>query len=264
MADELVLSEPRDGVLVLTFNRPDRLNAWTEELGRRYYDLLEEAEADPDVRVVVVTGAGRGFCAGADFERLQGLAGGERGGGDRPRDTRTNIFPTTLSKPIIAAINGPCAGLGMVLALMCDIRFAAEQAKFTTAFAHRGLIAEYGISWVLPKLVGLGNAMDLLLSSRTFTGDEAARLGLVNRALPGERLMDEVLAYARGLAERSSPASMAAIKRQLWGDWDTNLKSSEAEAMRLMVKSFERPDFAEGVKSFLEKRLPDFPGLPTP
>ncbi|MER6949688.1 enoyl-CoA hydratase-related protein [Nonomuraea sp. NPDC000554] len=255
---ELVLSSVAQGVLTLTFNRPDSLNAWTDAIGRRYFDLLEQAEKDPSVRVIVVTGAGRGFCSGADFTTLSAIRSGSY---DETPDPRPNTFPTTIRKPVIAAVNGACAGLGMVHALVCDLVFTAAEAKWTTAFPRRGLIAEYGLSWVLPRLVGQQRAMDLLLSGRVFTGAEAYELGLVNRAVPGESLMEEVLAYARELAVHSSPASMAVIKRQVWNDWDVTLEESAKTAVREMLASFERPDFGEGVASFLERRDPDFPAL---
>ncbi len=164
---DVVLSEIDGGVLTLTFNRPERLNAWTDALGTRYFDLLTQAEADPAVRVIVVTGAGRGFCAGADFQTLTALQDGTL---EALTERRVHTFPTTIRKPIIAAVNGACAGLGMVHALVCDLVFTAAEAKWTTAFSRRGLIAEYGLAWVLPKLIGQGRALDLLLSGRTFTG----------------------------------------------------------------------------------------------
>jgi enoyl-CoA hydratase/carnithine racemase len=255
---DLVLSSLDESVLTLTFNRPDRLNAWTDAMGRRYFDLLEEAERDPDVRVIVVTGAGKGFCAGADFQTLAALQDGSY---DEEPDKRPNTHPTTIRKPIIAAVNGACAGLGMVHALVCDLVFTAAEAKWTTAFARRGLVAEYGLAWILPKLVGQAKSMDLLLSGRTFSGAEAGEIGLVNRVVPGERLLEEATAYARELAMHSSPASMAVIKRQVWGDWQASLDDSASEAVRLMLESFGRPDFAEGVASFLERRIPAFPPL---
>jgi enoyl-CoA hydratase/carnithine racemase len=255
---DLVLPSLDKGVLTLTFNRPDRLNAWTDAMGRRYFDLLEDAERDPEVRVIVVTGAGKGFCAGADFQTLAALQDGTY---DEVPDKRPNTHPTTIGKPILAAVNGACAGLGMVHALVCDLVFTAAEAKWTTAFARRGLIAEYGLAWILPKLIGQARSMDILLSGRTFTGTEAGRLGLANRVVPGELLLEETVAYARELAAHSSPASMAVIKRQVWGDWQKSLDDSATEAVRLMAESFGRPDFAEGVASFLERRAPSFPPL---
>ncbi|MFI7421113.1 enoyl-CoA hydratase-related protein [Nonomuraea sp. NPDC049684] len=255
---ELVLSSSDRGVLTLTFNRPDTLNAWTDAMGRRYFDLLAEAEKDPDVRAIVVTGAGKGFCAGADFRTLAAI---QTGSYDETPDPRPNTFPTTVGKPIIAAVNGACAGLGMVHALVCDLVFTAEDAKWTTAFPRRGLVAEYGLSWVLPRVMGQQRAMDVLLSGRVFSGREAYELGLANRAVPGESLLEQAQEYARELAVHSSPASMAVIKRQVWHDWDVTLEESARKAVHEMLASFGRPDFAEGVASFLERRPPDFPAL---
>ncbi|MFE3449068.1 enoyl-CoA hydratase-related protein [Nonomuraea sp. NPDC059194] len=255
---EPVLSSIDQGVMTLTFNRPERLNAWTDAMGRRYFDLLEQAEKDPAVRAVVVTGAGRGFCSGADLQTLDAI---RSGGYDEEPDPRPNTYPTTIRKPIIAAVNGACAGLGMVHALMCDLVFTADDAKWTTAFPRRGLVAEYGLSWVLPRLMGQQRAMDVLLSGRVFTGAEAYAMGLVNRAVPGDELAAVAWEYARELAAHSSPASMDVIKRQVWGDWDRTLEESARAAVREMLASFGRPDFAEGVASFLERRAPRFPPL---
>ncbi|MFC6086598.1 enoyl-CoA hydratase-related protein [Sphaerisporangium aureirubrum] len=252
---ELVLSSLDEGVLTLTFNRPDRMNAWIEPMGRRYFDLLDEADRDPAVRVIVVTGAGRAFCAGADFQTLDAIQDGSY---DEEPDKRPATHATTVRKPVIAAVNGACAGLGMVHALVCDLVFTAEEAKWTTAFARRGLIAEYGLAWLMPKLIGQAKAMDLLLSARTFPGAEAAALGLAVRALPAADLLRETLAYARELAVHSSPTSMSIIKRQVWGDWQKTLDVSATEAAHLMRDSFARPDFAEGVASFVERRPPAF------
>ena len=166
-----VLYDVRDHVALITLNRPEKLNAWTPAMSAGYREALDNATADSDVRVLVLTGAGRGFCAGADLELLGGLAetGARVGGGDREPAQMEPAVP----KPVIAAVNGPCAGLGFVRAMFCDIRFAAAGAKFTTAFARRGLVAEYGLSWLLPRIVGLGRANDLLLTSRVVLAEEA-------------------------------------------------------------------------------------------
>ncbi len=269
---ESVLMEIQDAVAVLTLNRPDRLNAWTPELQTRYFDLLDECAADRNVRAIVVTGAGRGFCAGADMQSLQTLAGDSAddqvgsgaaaGNGAEPAavDERPVRYPLSIPKPMIAAINGPCAGIGLVLALMCDLRFAAAEAKFTTAFARRGLVGEHGISWLLPRLVGPAHALDLLLSGRVVLGTEAAELGLINRAVKAD-VLEAALEYAGELTRECSPASMAAIKRRVYADLEASLPESVDEANRLMGESFGASDFAEGVQSFLERRPPKFAPL---
>jgi enoyl-CoA hydratase/carnithine racemase len=261
---EVVLREIADGVAVLTLNRPERLNAWTPEMGSRYFDLLDDCAGRDDVRAIVVTGAGRGFCAGADIADLEAIGDGAVDGSERRSDRRLQTHPLTIPKPIIAAINGPCAGIGLVLALMCDVRLAAVDAKLTTAFARRGLVAEHGISWILPRLVGPARALDLLLSARVVLGAEAAELGLVNRAGDRDAVVDEALAYAGELAALSAPSSMAAIKRRVYADLDGDLDAAVAEANRLMGESLGAPDFVEGVKSFVERRDPRFAPLAAP
>jgi enoyl-CoA hydratase/carnithine racemase len=260
-ATDVVTRDVRDGVAVLTLNRPDRLNAWIPAMQVRYFDLLEEAAADPEVKAIVVTGAGRGFCAGADMEALQSLGSGESSSGDASADDRPQTFPLTIPNPVIAAVNGPAAGLGLVMALMCDIRFAASGAKLTTAFARRGLIAEHGISWVLPRLVGSAHALDLLFSGRVVLAEEAAAMGLVNAVHPGEELLDRTLGYARELATWSSPTSMAVMKRQVYEHMERGAAEALDESNQLMTESFEREDFAEGVASFVEGREPPFEGV---
>ena len=258
---ELVQRSFTDGVALLTLNRPERLNAWTRELEADYFRALEECGTSEEVRVIVVTGAGRGFCAGADMDSLQALGDRPDAVDSLPDDRRPQTFPLSIPKPIVAAINGACAGIGLVQALMCDIRFAAAGAKLTTAFARRGLIAEHGIAWMLPRLVGAARALDLLLSGRVVLGREAAELGLVNRALPADALLPETVAYARELAVNSSPASMATIKRQVYADLQRGLPEALAEANELMLASFTAPDFGEGVASFVERREPRFASL---
>jgi enoyl-CoA hydratase/carnithine racemase len=258
---EVVQKTVEDGVALLTLNRPDRLNAWTAEMEHTYFGLLEECAASAEVRVIVVTGAGRGFCAGADLQELQAIGNGDLEATPVANDRRPQIFPLSIAKPIVAAINGACAGIGLVQALMCDVRFAAEGAKLTTAFARRGLVAEHGISWLLPRLVGPARALDLLLSGRVVLAEEAQTLGLVNRTLAPERLLEETRDYARELAVNCSPASMATMKRQIYTDLERELSDALAEADRLMVESFTAPDFVEGVTSFLEHRDPRFAPL---
>jgi len=261
---EVVRVDVEQGVALITLNRPERLNAWTAQMEREYFAALERCADSPEVRAIVVTGAGRGFCAGADMQDLQALGEGELDVEADAGERRPQSFPLSIPKPIVAAINGPCAGIGLVQALMCDVRFAAAGAKLTTAFARRGLVAEHGISWILPRLIGPARALDLLLSGRVVLAEEACELGLVNRVADGAALLDEALAYARELAVNCSPASMATMKGQVYGDLERGLAETLERADELMVASFTAPDFAEGVASFLERREPRFPPLGAP
>jgi len=258
---DAVLREDHGPVAVLTLNRPDRLNAWNGDLEQAYWRHLDACADDPDIRVVVVTGAGRGWCAGADMDVLQGIQGAPRPEGEHLGEARTQWHTTTIPKPVIAAVNGACAGIGFVQAMFCDLRFAAAGAKFTTAFARRGLVAEYGVSWVLPRVIGPARAMDVLFSGRTFLAEEALELGIVNKVLPAEELVPKTIEYAFELATYSSPASMAAMKRQVWGDLGRPLDEAGTEAIALMRRSLKESDFTEGVQSFLQKRTPDFSPL---
>ena len=262
---DAVLYELHERTAVITLNRPDRLNAWSPDMHTGYCTLLDRAAADPAVRVIVVTGAGRGFCAGADMDDLQGI-GTKRDRGaesevadERPPARWAHTHAMTIPKPVIAAVNGACAGLGFVHALACDLRFAAAGAKFTVAFSRRGLIAEHGSSWTLPRLVGQSVALDLMLSGRVFLAEEAKELGVVNRVYPPESLLDETLAYADDLATNVSPTSMAVMKRQIYTHLMMPLDDALSESNQLMNESLRRPDVKEGVASFVEKRVPDFP-----
>lgn len=266
-ATEPVLYEVLDsGVAVLTFNRPDRMNAWGGGLAAGFYTGMDAAEADPDVRAIVVTGSGRAFCAGADMGDLSSISSASvDSAGEADLTTmvgeRHPLFVTTVSKPVIAAINGACAGIGLTQALMCDIRFAAAGAKFTTSFARRGLIAEYGISWILPKVVGWGAALDLLMSGRVFYAEEAFELGMVKEVVPPDELLSRAIEYAADLAANCAPSSLAVIKRQVYGDALREAEDASRRAENLMHESMQRPDFIEGITAFFEKRVPNFPPL---
>jgi enoyl-CoA hydratase/carnithine racemase len=262
-----VLYDVRDsGVAVLTLNRPERMNSWGGGLATAFYSCLEGAEADPAVRAIVITGSGRAFCAGADMGNLSTISSTtvDTAAGtdvDKLVGERHPHFVTTLRKPIIAAINGACAGIGLTQALMCDVRFAAEGAKFTTSFARRGLIAEYGISWILPRVVGWGAALDLLLSGRVFYADEAVALGLVKEVVPPDELLPRAIAYAEDIATNCAPSSLAVIKQQVYADTMCDVFEASGLAEKLMGESILRPDFIEGITSFFEKRPPNFPPL---
>ena len=264
--DEAVIYEvTATGVAVMTLNRPDRLNTWGGDIATAFYAGLDRAEEDPDVRVIVLTGRGRAFCAGAQLGSMGNVAESieqtDEGKLASLVGDRQPQHLTTLCKPVIAAINGSCVGIGLTQALMCDVRFAAAGAKFAASFARRGLIAEYGVSWILPRLTGWGVALDLLLSGRTFLADEAAELGLVKEVVPPEQLMTRAMAYAEDIAQNCSPASMAVIKRQAYGDAMREVADSSSRSEVLLQRSLQLPDVIEGITSFLEKRSPSFPGL---
>jgi enoyl-CoA hydratase/carnithine racemase len=266
-----ILYRVEDGVCVVTLNRPDKLNAWRGEMERDVRAAMRAAADDSAVRAIVLTGAGRGFCAGADMTVLQDTvaAGQVQTSGARPaafdetaRDDfkRQYAFFPAVPKPIIAAINGPCAGLGLVLALYADMRFASDAAVFTTSFARRGLIAEHGVSWLLPRTVGMAHAADLLFSARAVRPPEALAMGLVNRVIPHQEFEAEVMAYARMLATEVSPRSLGEMKREIWNARFQTLGEAIDAANADMQKSFTSEDFKEGVAHFVEKRQPAFTG----
>jgi enoyl-CoA hydratase/carnithine racemase len=264
--DEAVIYEvTASGVAVLTLNRPDRLNTWGGDIATAFYAGLDRAEEDPDVRVIVLTGRGKAFCAGAQLGSMGSVAGAvaktDEGKLASLVGDRQPYHLTTLCKPVVAAINGSCVGIGLTQALMCDVRFAAAGAKFAASFSRRGLIAEYGVSWILPRLTGWGVALDLLLSGRTFLADEAGELGLVKEVVAPEQLMKRAIEYAEDIAQNCSPASMAIIKRQTYGDAMREVVQASARAEALLHESLQRPDVIEGITSFLDKRAPSFPGL---
>jgi enoyl-CoA hydratase/carnithine racemase len=269
--------EVTERIATLTLNRPDRLNAWTPTMESEVFDALRSADADDNVRVIILTGAGRGFCAGADMQSLDAVAsdpefvkkygeqlaagsGGSRRPDVRPDYQKTYSYFPAVSKPIIGALNGPTVGLGLVIALYCDLRFASDQAKFSTAFSRRGLIAEHGISWMLPRLIGVANALDLLYSARLIDSTEALRMGLVSRVSPQAGFLEDVRSYARELADKVSPRSLRIIKRQVYDALFQGLGEAIEAANSEMLQSFLCEDFQEGVAHFLEKRPPHFTG----
>ena len=271
---EQILYEVEEPVATIRLNRPENLNAWTNRMGDEVKHAVAEAEADSRVVAIVITGAGRGFCAGADMRGLQSLSEGgnfgsrgseaaasaEPGQDDMEEGFRgAYSYLMSVRKPIIAAINGACAGMALPIALCCDLRFASDRAVFTTAFVRRGLIAEWGVAWLLPRLVGTANAMDLILSGRKIDAEEAARLGLVNRVVPHDELLAVATEYARELAASCSPTSMKVMKRQVYEGLHESFGESNRKAVTLMGESLGRADFKEGVSSFLEKRPPKFP-----
>jgi enoyl-CoA hydratase/carnithine racemase len=269
-----ILYDVDDPVAVITLNRPAALNAWTNAMDEEIHDAFRRAEADAAVVGIVVTGAGRAFCAGADMNLLSDLTEGGDGGGlasgqqpvePQPAETQPDVdfggrFPyvMTIEKPVIAAVNGAVAGMAFPFALCCDLRVVTPDALFLTAFSQRGLIAEWGLSWLLPRLVGPAVALDLLFSSRRVKGDEAFRLGLANYLVPADELLSFCRDYIENLARSCSPASMAIMKRQVYEQLHRGLGEAEADSQALMLESFGRPDFKEGVQSFLEKRQPNF------
>src|SRR5271163_3551007 len=260
-----------DAIATITLHRPERLNAWTGRMHTEYRSLLSRATDDATVRVIVVTGAGRGFCAGADTRALEGhvARGGYDAGVDdhlarpgwgvQPEFDADFAYHFGIPKPIIAAINGPAAGVGLVLACYCDLRLAARGAKLTTSHGRLGLPAEYGLSWLLPRLVGVTRAADLLLSSRVVLAEEAERLGLVNRVLPPDELLAFTYDYAGRLATEIAPSALTATKLQLYRDLHGDVASSVRDAGARMVDMMAGVDFAEGVAALTEKRPPAFP-----
>jgi enoyl-CoA hydratase/carnithine racemase len=262
-----ILYKVDDRVATITLNRPDKLNAWTVVMAGELREALAKAEADEEVRAIMLTGAGRGFCAGADMSRLAAAAAGKSTLGVPPMPTegmeanfaQRMSYMLAVKKPIIAAINGPVAGVGLVAALYCDIRFMAAGAKLATSFARRGLIAEHGISWLLPRLIGPMNALDLLYSARTVEAEEAEAMGLV-RVLPAEGFAAAVQARAAEIANLSSPRSTRIIKKQVYEAMFQSLAEATVAANREQEICRDTEDFREGVAHYLEKRKPRFTG----
>jgi enoyl-CoA hydratase/carnithine racemase len=256
----VVQSDISDGVATFTLDRPEANNSWTDEMEIALFDLLDSADNDADVRAIIITGSGRAFCPGRDMSVLKQTS--VDGFGSTHWRTRPMTHPLSLRKPTIAAINGACAGMGLTLALACDVRFAASTARMATSFARRGLPAEYGTSWLLSRLVGRGTALDLLISGRTFDAVEAHQIHLVQRVVPFEDLGQVVRQYAVDLAQNCSPAAVASIKAQLAADDVRTLEQSQAQALELVREAQKGGDFKEGIDSYVHRRQSQFAPLP--
>ena len=268
---EQIAYEVSNQVATVTLNRPDKLNAWTQKMEEEVTEAIRAASSDDKVRVIILTGAGKGFCAGADMSLLSAISQEssaraeflfeEKVDGDVRADfQKKHAWLLTVPKPIIAAINGPAVGLGFIVPLYCDFRFASEKARFSVIFSKRGLVAEYGLAWMLPRLVGLGNAIELMYTSKLFDAQEALRIGLVSRVLPEENFLGAVQEFARELASTVSPRSLRVMKRQIYTGLLQDLGEAFDLAIEEMKGSFGTEDFKEGVAHFLEKRQSAFTG----
>jgi enoyl-CoA hydratase/carnithine racemase len=272
MEYEQIRYEPADQVLTLTMNRPDRLNAWTPTMLGELLDAFDRADADDDVRAVVITGAGRGFCAGADLE-----SGGDtfdyraRGVEDEvPRDGggRFTLRVFASKKPVIAAINGPAVGVGATMTLPMDVRLASTTAKMGFVFSRRGIVPEAASSWFLPRVVGISQAVEWAATGRVFSAQEALEGGLVRSLHEPDELLPAAYALAREIVENTAPVSVALARRMMWDMLGAAhpMEAHRADS-RAMLARGQSADVREGVTSFLEKRSPSFPdrvsdGLP--
>ncbi len=276
MSDAPMLLDVADGVALITFNRPKQLNAFTKESNRLFDAAMIRCEQDPEVRAVVMIGTGRGFCVGTDMSDLKETS--QKGASedfphperppamydvfaDAPIELRSRyVLPKALGKPVIAAVNGACAGIGLALAASSDVRFASTEAVFTAIFARRGLTAETGLAFMLSALMGMGAASDMLLSGRKIPAEEAKAMGLVNQVTAPENLLSQAMAYARDIAANVSPRSTRVIKKQLWAAQRQSFLDAAILAYREAGRSLKSEDFREGVAHFLERRAPRFTG----
>ena len=267
-----IIYQVDDPVAVIKFNRPEALNAFTSRMLAEIRHALAAAETDEKVVGIILTGEGRGFCPGMDMNALDAISDGNAGKTDdlaelkaQPGDPElgdnfqvTYSYLMSIRKPVIAAINGACAGLGLAIASMTDLRIVERSAKFSTAFSQRGLIAEHGISWTLPRLIGSGNALDLLWSARKFTGAEAKDIGLAEKLVEDGESLATAIDYVRNLAASSAPKSLQVMKAQIYRHMNMQLGDAMRETNDWMAASLQRDDFREGVRSFIEKRPPNF------
>jgi enoyl-CoA hydratase/carnithine racemase len=255
-----ILVEARDKVGIVTLNRPASLNAWTPAMGTLYFNTLEHLAVDPKVNVILVHGAGRGFCAGADMKGLDNIAAS--GGKTPDRDHRQYWYPLSIGKPIIAAIHGACYGVGFQQALCADIRFVARDARMSAPYAKRGLIAEIGTSWMLSRLIGTSHALDVLMSARVIDGGEAVAMRLANKVFDADVLFDKTFEYCAAMAAETSPWSLRTIKQQVYHDLMTTLQPAFDRSEEFLAQSLKGDDFVEGIAAFREKRPVEFPPLP--
>ena len=270
-----VIYSVEQGVAVVTLNRPDRLNAMTLTMAGEVRAAMQQASDDDEVRVIVLTGAGRGFCAGADSARLQGrvsgiaveeeealpFTGAIEGGLDLPQAFAAKYaWIATVPKPVIAAVNGPAVGVGMVLPMFADIRFASDTARFGTAFSKRGLVPEYGLGWLLPRLIQPSKAFDLLYTARLVDADEAIDMGLVDKVFSTNELLPAAMDYARELATAVSPRSNRVVKRMVYQGLDQGFDSAMEQCLADMADAQNTDDFKEGIAAWKDKRVPNFTG----
>jgi enoyl-CoA hydratase/carnithine racemase len=274
---EEILYDVDERIATITLNRPDKLNAVTDRTQQELRHAIATAERDEEAVGIILTGAGRGFCAGVDMGSLTQI---QEAGQISAMRVETDIEPLqagdptmgpdfasgyayllAVRKPVLAAVNGPCAGLGLSIAMFCDLRFASENASFITSFAQRGLVAEHGNSWILPRLIGPSRALDILWSGRRVSGAEAVNLGIANRVFPADELIPETRAYIRALAETASPTSLMHMKQMVYRHLMLDLGPAMKETNALQDRSVKWPDFKEGIASFVERRAPRFPPL---
>jgi enoyl-CoA hydratase/carnithine racemase len=263
MNHQTIRTRVEGAVAVITLHRPERLNAYTAEMGAELFSAIEAYDRDDDIRAIVITGEGRAFCAGADL-----AAGGSTFAGDdtwrRAGDIEKKIRPWNRRKPIIAAINGPAVGIGATLPLHWDIRLASDRARIGFVFTRRGIVPEANSTWLLPRLVGVSQATEMLITGRIMDAEECLRRGLVSRVIPHEQLMDEAMALANEIATHTAPLAVAATRRLLWRQvLEDDPRRGRLLEDKIFHWSGKTPDAAEGVTAFLEKRSPKWSGKPS-
>jgi enoyl-CoA hydratase/carnithine racemase len=266
-----IIYEKSDRIATVTFNRPEKLNAWTAKMGAEMRTAIMDAERDPEIRAIIVTGAGRAYCAGADMGMLSEISAGRGSAGQiAPQDDLTRglradyrtaySWPLGLKTPVIGAINGPCVGLGFTTSLYQDIRIASDRARMGLIFVQRGLAIEHGSSWMLPRIVGVARAVELAVTGRLVDAEEALRIGLVHRVVPHDNLMEQTRALARNIADNCSPLGISHAKKLIYQHLFTDLATAIREDDESMIAMTGSDDFREGVRAFLEKRAPKYGG----